>query len=194
MLVPKTNVVPPGGFHFMEGSHRVEGHSYINVAENLMRYRVDNKLPIGNPVGEVLDFVCQHHPHFCHETNTSAAAAATLPLASRVAQWVAKLYAVLRGQNVDTLFVDQKTADARASACSGCPHNQTWAGGCGTCARDTRRISYTFRGGRTAKSEKELYGCDLIGHDNATAVWLKELPLVAPDVYEKLPDFCWRRQ
>lgn len=192
MLVPKSNIVPPGGFHFMEGQQRIEGSSYVSVAENLMRYRVDNKLPIGNPIGEVLDFVCSRHPHFCHEAHTPGSTTA-LPLASRVAQWVARLYATLRGQDVEKFFVDQKTADARAAVCSSCPNNVTWAGGCGTCARDTRQISFTFRGGRSAVSESPLLGCSAIGHDNATAVWLKELPLVPPEIYEGLPQTCWRR-
>lgn len=191
MLLPKDNVVPPGGFHFMEGTHRIDGHSYVSVAENLMRYRVDNKIDVGNPVGEVLDYVCSKHPHYCHEA--PAQSNIPLPLASRVAQWVAKLYAVLRGQKVETLFVDQKIANERAAICSGCPNNQSWAGGCGTCARDTRRISYTFRGGRSTKTPNELLGCQVLGHDNATAVWLKTAPTVDPTAYEQLPDFCWRR-
>ena len=177
----------------MQGNTRIEGDNYLDVAQSVLRYRVENKLDIGNPLAEVLDFVCSAHPHFCTESSpTSGLSPLTVPLASRVAQWVAKLYHTLRGQKIDLLFVTKEVAEARASICSSCPNNVSWAGGCSSCARDTRQVSFPFRADRKTSQPNELFGCSALGHDNATAVWLKSLPADDPASVSQLPTVCWR--
>ena len=59
-MTPNEGVVPPGGFHFNEthgnASIRIDGSSYDDVAEQLLKYRLANKLELGRPKEEVLAF------------------------------------------------------------------------------------------------------------------------------------------
>jgi len=93
-MTPKENIVPPGGFHYKDpAGYTVEGHSYQSVADNLMRYRVDNKLPVGNPLKDVFDYVCNNWPHFCTAHNPVLHGGNGKPsLASRVSMWLSNLY------------------------------------------------------------------------------------------------------
>jgi hypothetical protein len=194
VLIPKAHLVPPGGFHFVDAAgHRIEGPSYESVASALLKYRLDNKLPIGNPFSEVLDFVCNQHPHLCSRPKTPVMSV-ELPLVSRVTQWVARMYQTLRGSDVTAMFVDQKTADARSEICAACPRNVPWMrGGCGTCMKETQHIAFTFRGGRKASRESNLRACSVAGHENATAVWLK-IPHADPTEWKAhLPANCWMK-
>lgn len=195
-MTPKENIVPPGGFHYEDKANkfRVEGHSYQSVAENLMRYRMTNKLPVGNPLKDVLDYVCGNWPHFCSQHNPPINGGNANPsLASRVASWLASLYRAARTLGNDSNFVTQAEADRRAAICLACPQNKEWKVGCGSCLQSAVQLGYTFRAGRKASEEKRLLACDVIGQENATAVWVKGLPPLSPSDYSKLPAACWRK-
>lgn len=193
-MTPKENVVPPGGFHFMEGDVRIDGHSYQSVADNLMRYRLDNKLPVGNPLKEVLDAVCARHPHFC-DGNNPPVKGANPSLAGRIAAWMAQVYRDARGTVVEANFVPEAEAERRASICRDCVYNEDWTGqGCASCLTAAKRLGYTFRAGRQVRNGDDLRGCAILGQENPTAVWLKAPPVPTPQQLEGLPAHCWRKQ
>jgi len=191
-LVPRPHVIPPGGYHYLQGGHRIEGSSYENLAENVLRYRLDNKLPVGNPHSDVLDFVCSRHPHFCMKPRQIVIGDGRLPLTSRVTQWISHMYQTLRGSKLDAMFVGQAVADSRSLVCSACPKNVAWsAGGCGTCHENTKHVAFTFRGGRKAARQDLLRACSVAGHENATAVWLSVFPTLTNEQRQTVPDKCW---
>jgi hypothetical protein len=191
-MVPKENIIPPGGFHYMEGDHRIESHSYQALADAVMKYRLNNKIPVGNPLKDVLDYVCNNHPHFC--TRHQPVNPGSKPsLASRVATWMAHLYQTSRSLVLEHAFVSQEEADRRTAICASCPLNEDWRQGCGTCRESTKQIGFTFRAGRKAKDEDKLMACSVLAQENATAVWLNVLPSATTEERKQLPDHCWRK-
>jgi hypothetical protein len=190
--VPKEHIIPPGGFHFMEGEHRIESHSYQALADAVLQYRINNKLPVGNPLREVFDYVCNNHPHFC-TSPTLPNQGSKQTLASRVATWMAQLYQSSRSILIEFAFVEQGEADRRAAICAKCPLNEDWRQGCGSCRESTKQIGFTFRAGRKSKDEGGLMACSVTGQENATAVWLKAPPSLSPETHNQLPEHCWRR-
>lgn len=196
MSIPKENIVPPGGFHFEDkvNRFRVDGHSYQSVAEALLRYRLENKLPVGNPLKDVLDYVCTNWPHFCSAHNPPILGGnATPSISSRISVWLSALYRTARSSGGSENFVAQAEADRRAAICRSCPHNVEWRHGCTGCLASIATLGFTFRAGRASSEEKHLKGCDIIGQENATAVWVRALPPVSPSEYEQLPKHCWRK-
>lgn len=194
-MTPKEHIVPPGGFHYEDKvqRYRVEAHSYQSVAEAVLRYRVENKLPVGNPLKDVLDYVCANWPHFCSEHNPPINGGNANPsLASRVSVWMSSLYRAARtlGGN----FVGPDEAARRAAICAACPQNKEWKTGCGSCLQSAVQLGYTFRAGRSVANEKVLGACDITGQENATAVWVKEVMPMLPEQHASLPAACWRKQ
>lgn len=193
-VTPKEGIIPPGGFHYEDKTQRfrVEGSSYQSVAEAVLRYRLENKLPVGNPLKDVLDYVCTNWPHFCSEHNPPINGGNANPsLSSRVAVWMSSLYRAAR--TLASSFVASEEAARRAKICEACPFNKEWKTGCGSCLQATVQLGYTFRAGRQTPNEKVLGACDIIGQENATAVWVKGLIPIAPDEYARLPAQCWRK-
>lgn len=196
MSYPKEGIIPPGGFHYESREHRyrIDGSSYQSVAENVLRYRLENKLPVGNPLKDVIDYVCSNWPHFCSEHNPPINGGNARPsLASRISVWMSSLYRLARTLGASSNFVGQDEADRRAAICKACPHNVEWREGCGSCLEATRQLGFTFRAGRKSIHEAALKGCSVVGQENATAVWVKGLPPLSPDELKALPTPCWRR-
>lgn len=194
--VPSEHTIPPGGFHFMEGDVRIDGHSYPSVAENLLRYRIENKLPLGSPLEEVHRYVCSRWPHFCHQNSSpNPGHPNALPsLTSRVANWLAQLYRDARYIDISKNFVSPGLAEARAAICRSCPRNAEWKSGCGSCGAATIRVGFTYRAGRDVPGAEALLACDVLGQDNRTAVWLAQLPMMTAEQQHALPAQCWRKE
>ncbi len=194
MKVPKDSLIPPGGYHFVAEGLRIEGSSYQDVAEKLLRYRLENSLPPGNPMAEVLNYICDTWPHFCSDTSpvTPVNTKPATSLTSRVTSWMAALYRTLRGTNIADSYVDQAEADRRALVCINCPFHTEWRRGCSSCIEGTKRVGYTFRGGRQAANESKLMSCSIIGHEAQTAVWVKTPPPLTAEEQASLPSHCWR--
>ncbi len=194
-MTPKEGIIPPGGFHYEDKIQhfRVEGSSYQSVAEAVLRYRLENKLNVGNPLKDVLDYVCTNWPHFCSVHNPPINGGNANPsLASRVSVWMSGLYRAARTLPAGN-FVTQEEASRRAKICEKCPLNKDWKTGCGSCLQSAVQLGYTFRAGRSVPNEKALGACEASGQENATAVWVKGLTPLSPDEYSKLPAPCWRK-
>jgi len=190
--VPKEHIIPPGGFHFMQGTHRIEGHSYQSLADAVLRYRMNNKLPIGNPLREVFDFVCDQHPHFCTAPQPLTVSATHTSLATQVAEWISLVYQNSLLRDPETLFVPPEEAARRAAICAECPMNVDPRQGCGSCREAARQIGFTLRAGRSTPQDSALSACSVTGQDNSTAVWLAGPPTLTPSAASELPGHCWR--
>ncbi len=198
---PKESIVPPGGHHFVEKreghpDQRIEGGSYKEVAERLLRFRLANGISPGNPLREVHDYVCGSWPHFCDEPapfhpTTASGGPTPSHLSYRVLQFLNQLWR--RQAGAPRELASDVLARSRAEICARCPKQQSWTdGGCGTCISQAQQVGYVYRAGRSSGIDSSLLGCRVLGQDNKTAVWSTNLPDIAPEHRAELPAECWR--
>lgn len=194
--MPNQSVVPPGGYHFVEKGDvtmRFEAESYEALAQSVLRYRLANGKPPGNPAQEIIDYVCGNWPHFCHDTESKvpkAAARRSRHLSTRVATWLPVFYSHARADRGP----GQAEIQRRAEICARCPQNKEYRdGGCGSCLESISRLFFVFRRDREIPFEKQLGACNIIGQLNSAAVLASSLPAIEPEVKEQLPDSCWRK-
>ena len=197
-MTPKEGIIPPGGHHFIERvgetSHRIDGDSFRNVAERLLKFRVANKLPVGQPLDEVYAYVCSNWPHFCHvpspeqQPRTTSEPSFTIG----VLHWVTRLWQ--RQALTPAPLVSDTVAEQRAAICRACPHQRDWADyGCGSCVEGVRQRSFVFRAGREVGTK--VTGCAILKQDNTSAIFasVSSLPEATPEERAKLPNHCWRK-
>lgn len=196
---PKTSVIPPGGFHYIERHNgveiKIESHSHHAVAEALLKFRLNNGIAPGNPQQDVNDYVCKNHPHFCTHEDEPYLSSVAPPsreqhLSRRVAQWMVELFKL--GSNNETT---QARANERAAICAVCPMNKDFVpGACGPCVESTNRLGFIWRRNRSTPDDAKLFGCTVIGQLNPAAVQAGTLPPLQPDDNALLPTACWRKQ
>lgn len=198
-MTPKQNVVPPNGHHFVDRSsgveHKIVGHSYQDVAEKLLRYRLANKLPVGSPLTEVYEYVCSTWPHFCDATPQEVVYRTTSEPSFTVAVmlWMSKMWD--RQARTPKSLVPDSEAIRRAVICQACPLQKDWSDyGCGSCVSSIRQKGFVFRAGRET-GIKGVMGCGVLKQDNTTAVFahLEGLPEAAEEQKLRLPNGCWRK-
>jgi hypothetical protein len=192
-LVPKTSVVPPGGFFFIDKSSgvdvRIEGTDEADVEQRLLKFRLDNGLPPGNPLAEYREWLCSTWPHFCTGAGPELAPtqAAGEHISKRVATWMANFIRNYRSSDL----VSPGEADRRAAICSRCPANVSYnLSGCGACHESVARLAFVYKANRQTQYDSELRACNFTSQHNGTAVWAATLP---PADSAPLPDFCWRK-
>lgn len=196
-LVPKQSLVPPGGFHFVDSSSgqavRIEGESTDDVASKVLKYRLANSLPVGNPLKEVNDYICGNWSHFCDDPENLPRILPTLfnqgeHISRRVASWMADFVRNYRGDP----GVGQNEAERRAAICANCPQNIRYdETGCGACLDNIARLAFVFKANRQTGLDSELRGCKGTAQHNGCAVWAKTLPPVPDGVI--LASNCWRK-
>ena len=199
MLTPTLSIVPPGGFHFVDTTGPVEvrtdGYSYDDVAQKVLKNRLANGRPPGNPSQEVVDYVCGNWPQFCSESrvisdpDVGSTTGQYQGLASRCATWIAAFFQTYRADPGVPLSVSQQRADT----CCACPRNQEFRGGCGSCVENINRLFFVWRRDRALPRESELGGCTVIGQHNGCAALAARLPDLSPEIQAALPSDCWRK-
>ena len=193
-LIPNSSVVPPGGFHFLDHSSgqetRIDGSSEDDVARNVLKYRLANSLPPGEPLEEYRAQLCGQHPHFCHNTESPVNQSTYQGgehISRRVSTWMSDF---IRGYRAEPVGAGE--ADRRAAICAACPMNVQYnATGCGACLENIERLSFISKANKTTQYDSVLMGCNAIGQHNGTAVWASAMPPVKPGT--ELPAQCWRR-
>lgn len=199
-MTPNEGVVPPNGFHFNE-THgattiRIEGSSYDDVAEQLLKYRLANKLELGRPKEEVLSYVCTTWPHFCKEQLFQAPTTSIKPsFTIAVLQWMQKVWQ--RQSIVPQMLVSDMEANRRAEICRDCPLQRDWADyGCGSCIDQVRRQSIVFRAGKEVSNASKVTGCSILEQENHSACWAHRdtLPEATQEQKDALPNRCWRKR
>jgi len=195
---PKTSVIPPGGFHYIEthgnATVRIESTSVEALAEAILKYRLSNGIPAGNPQQDVNDFICKQWPHFCSDTNEQYLVPNRPPpreehLSRRASNWMVSLWNL--GSANET---DPKTAEDRAAICAACPLNQDYhPGACAPCVESLDRLSFIWRRNRTTSVDGALFACKACGQLNAAAVQAAALPPLSPEDIAALATPCWRK-
>lgn len=188
--------IPPGGHHFIDRSGpmetRIDGASPEDVATNVLKFRLQNNRPPGNPMQELIDYVCGTWPHFCHDTNPPQlyVPAVPEPLGRRSAAMIGQWFATVG----DDPGVSHEEAYRRAAICALCPANQACEqGGCGACAGQIQRLSFIYRHGRATPQDSALKCCDVLSTPLQAAVWSSKLPAPTDEQRIQLPNNCWRQ-
>lgn len=196
MLIPNPGVVPPGGYKFVDSSTGVptelEGTSLEDLASKVLKHRLANRRPPGDPLDEIVSGICRKYPTACRESRPAdiprTAFANGSSMSSRVAAWFAAFYEQARADR----GVSESISERRAGVCATCPFNQPIEG-CGPCVDSVNRLFFIWRRDRPLPYEKQLAGCSLLGQHNGAAVLASILPKVPADVAARLPGKCWRR-
>lgn len=189
--------IPPreaGGFHFPQklpngGVHTHYASTKDELDREILRFRVNNNIPEGNPEIESNDYLCDRFPNLCSKDVDPVAdeSPENKTLRQRTTNWRMNRFA--QAQNVKER-VSQELADARVAVCSTCPNNQKNEDGCGTCVEANRSTLFQLRDGKNVKTS--VGGCTITGQDNATAAFFPPELLKYKSAYlDKLPSFCW---
>lgn len=193
-LIPKTSVVPPGGFHFVDETGavpvRIEGYDAEDVAAKTLKHRLAANLPPGNPLEEYRTWLCKTWPHFCVDTQPPEIGTTLVGgehISKRVSAWMAMFF---RGGYSRGLVPDRE-ANRRAQICSQCPRNVRYnETGCGACLENIERLSFVYKANRQTEFDPLLAACQETAQHNASAIWAATLPPLPPAV--QLPVKCWR--
>lgn len=192
----RDGVIPPGGYHFPDKSGgtevRIEGYNVADVAANVLKYRLQNNRPPGNPMQELQEYICGTWPHFCLDSNPPEIPSINgpEPLQRRCAAWLNQWFTSAAADP----GVSQQEADRRAKICLQCPKNKDYAaGGCGACTAQVIRLQFIYTRNRKAQGADELGCCDVLSSPLQAAVWSDALPGYSDEQKEQLPTYCWRR-
>jgi len=189
MATPILGMLPPSGWHYIEGDVRINGVTYDSLIQNVEHYRAENHLPSGDVEGDVNSFICSNWPQFCHGVDMVAITSVnpetdTMALSNDIQTWAKNLQ---QSQEPINMVTDE-LAEARAKTCRNCPENVNWRGGCSSCISTTERLTAGVRQGRDTASSAVLGGCKSMRHDNRTAIFIdKDQFLKATN----LPSNCW---
>ena len=189
MAKPIIGMIPPGGWHYFEGDVKLTSHSYEALLDAVRNYRAENHLPSGDVEGDVNSFICSNWPNFCHGVDMVSVTSVVVEtpstaLLNDITVWAKNM---LNAQTPTPLVADF-LAEQRAKTCLNCEHNKKWRTGCSSCITATERISASIRNGKDTKSSPTLGGCDLMRHDNRSAIFFFKNKLNAA---KNLPENCW---
>jgi len=194
--VPRDGMVPPGGFVYPQplgGGTKTKvlsGDSEDHLIEVVTRFRVQNRIEVGDPRGDVHHYRCSQHPGYCKKPGVRLSRKRRLSpgiteksLLHRIFEWVADLW--------ETPVASRKLAGGaevaeRARICLSCPARREWRHGCPACVSATDRSSYIMRKGRDVFSRPDT-GCSHHGWDLRLAVLL-ENPV---PISSGAPPGCW---
>ena len=191
MMRIRVNIFPKDGYRFKEQDGTLlVGDSWRGITARVVAYRKRNGLPPGDPAKEINDQRCQTNPESCFQDSgpQHAAAVRVTTLKSRVLQWFSRVREA--GRRTPTEFASTELAQARANVCAGCPQNQSLPDGCSSCKAAVKELRVEVIGGRPADPRLVNHGCNVLGAESATQVWLEQ---VTVDNAE-LPAHCWRKR
>lgn len=96
-------------------------------------------------------------------------------------------------------FVDQNTANIRASICAGChanvPSGDVRKGCCGKAGNlAVMAVRRGIIGAKTTPSESRLLSCGICGCCLKISVWIPNSILLKPEDSNAYPAFCWKKK
>lgn len=187
MMRIRVNMFPKGGYRFTESDGTlIVGAGWREVTVRVIAYRKRAGLPAGDPAREVNDQQCGSNPGNCFpaDDGTNAAALKVASLKSRVLKWFAGV------RKASKEFVSAESALQHANICAGCPQAQSLPEGCSSCKKAVAELRKDVIGGRAADGRLVNRGCNVIGADLATQVWLNQITVDD----NSLPAHCWRKR
>jgi len=186
---PIIGLIPPTGWHYIDGDVRIDSFSYDELVKAVQHYRAENHLPIGDVEGDISAYICGNWPHFCHGVDSVTVVSVNKPtmqseLLDDIQTWAKNILQSSKPVN----YVTDELAEERAKTCRNCEKNYNWQGGCSACISATNRLTANVRQGRDTHSSRVLGGCLIQRHDNRAAIFLDR------DEHIKasgLPENCW---
>jgi hypothetical protein len=190
----------PGGWHKPEKDrlgrdmpHPISALSYPLLIDAVIKFRADNVIPIGDVKAEVDDYICTNFPRMCHGSNADISVTVDVPkthMRTVTDNMIQTMDEQIKEHSVENLELKQE-AQRRSEICRRCRFNVKWNTGCGSCREAVNRMSMILRSGNSVPHERELHACQILGHENRSAVWLK---LDKIKRSPELPGFCWARR
>ena len=188
-------IIPPNNFHYpIDKGVILKASTYDLLIKEIINWRTQNGIPIGNPETDVDDYFCGKWPSYCYTSDKeSTAINKNSDLLKQVNGWAAITMRETPAGGYP--LVDQGVALQRCKTCMECPFNKAWRSGCGNCMKATDTILIRLRQLRKIMLDESLLGCAINGCDNRTAV---HLPLSALNLTEEklqsIPQNCWIKQ
>lgn len=194
-LVLNPQVYPTNGYYFIESDGvKVVGNSFADTVLKMRDYRIRSGRVAGDPIQELNDFTCSRYPTACREIEPGKRKnhlgnSVPHPLVTRVNTWLNSLYRAF--SKTPAQFVTKVEAERRAAICRDCPKQARWNSECGSCSDSARRLSFSLRKGQEVPGSDLLKGCDTLGEDTRTSIFLQGLK---PETNVELPEYCWRKE
>lgn len=161
------------------------GDSWARLISVVTRYRLDNKLPAGNPEREIIEQACNRYPDRCQETKNARLNAATDTSNVRILSWLLRVI-----DSKDALeYVPEGEARRRMAICAACPRQVDWRHKCASCTARADSLYTKLLDGRPATFGRSLLGCGALDEDTRLSTWLSSAPVGD----SRLPANCWRR-
>jgi hypothetical protein len=192
-----TEMILPGGWHFIsKDGYRIPLKSELpgprDVIDAMVSYRLENNLPVGDPEGDLEEYVCNAYPTWCRRES-----GAPRPIQERpnlrnvdlVIGWANELYTKVGRLQL----IPQKEAEERATICKACPKQMDWARDCPNCVTSAQRLLNILRQGKdtaVAQTADAVRGCSIYGWDNRTACHLDKQHL-PQQPNPGAPAECW---
>lgn len=190
----------PDGWHKPEKDrlgrdmpHPIRAMTYRDLIDAVTKFRADNVIPIGDVKADVDEYICSNFPHMCHKSKAEIRVSVDIPkthLRTVTDRMIQTMDDQIKDHSVEDLELKQE-AQRRAEICRRCRFNVRWNTGCGSCREAVNRMSMILRSGNSVPHERDLHACQILAHENHSAVWLKLDKIKhRPD----LPGFCWARR
>lgn len=188
-------MIPPGGYHWKETHNgatiELRSESLDTLADVLLKYRLANGIPVGDPLNEIADHICGQWPHFC---SGNEPAVQRKPLSQkahhpsrRASDWVARLFRLGAQKSVK-----ETEAYRRAERCVNCPANVDYrVGGCSSCVSSLEKLAFVWLRGRSTSLDSKLGVCRHTGQLNSCAVQADTRPPLETET--KLEANCWMK-
>jgi hypothetical protein len=193
-IPPRNAKAPNAIWHYIQpGFERpIEGHSLLHLLKNIIAFRIDNTLDVGDPEKDVEDYIRSKWPHM-------APVPREVPDSEIRKSPQRTLLDQIRATNKRWSFnpdhiglVDAATADARAKICSQCGENVkiNSVTSCAPCVSDLDRTNVILTNNH--QTESKVQYCKSLHHDNRTAAWMpKERLEHSLKRVEQAPSHCW---
>lgn len=180
----------PGGWHYIINGVKITSDtSFDDLVYQVIEYKVNNKIPVGNVVEEVTKWICESYPRQCNILNEENGSGPIVQNDTQAYLDSLTIWGQIKMKE-NSKLVESPVAEERAYKCAHCPNNRFWdKQGCKSCLENMKRIFGLLRNTKEVSCHAQLGGCTALTHDNRTAVWLEE-----NNTAENLPSHCWCRK
>jgi hypothetical protein len=179
----KESIIPPGGWKYTTNGVEFHEGAPDKLVDSIVKYRSQNRIPIGDPLREIEEYFCTKFPSQCHgatAVNTKQPKK-NVRFIDKVLAWAQWIY------STDTETVDDITANNRSSICHACECQVEWQNDCPKCINDVKRILIILRKGKEPITHG-LKGCRAWEFDSKTACFMKKQPTTPTNT---VPARCW---
>ena len=194
-----TGIVCPGGWHKPEKNSRgdllpepIRSSTYEDLIDAVIKFRVDNGIPVADAQGDIDEYICTSFPFMCHGVPGAEVSFAVKHIPHIVSLTDSMLQTMekqLQNHSIENIELKSE-AQRRANICRHCQFNVRWNSGCGSCVEAVNRLSGILRIGNSVDRSKDLRACSILKHENRSAIWLK-LDKIGKS--SDLPAHCWAK-